>query len=114
MAADSISATALAPVPDSKHGLNSPSNCISDMIEPVLTASYINNPPGTACASPSKALSVEHGQILINDGEVFGGQEVQHHLSGSLLTGRSGAASRKKPTARALQPRAATVPDSRI
>jgi hypothetical protein len=54
---------------------------------------------------PSNVLPILNGHIPLTD-VVCVGQESQHQLSGSLLPGRSGVASKKKPAARALQPRA--------
>jgi hypothetical protein len=100
----------------SKLELSLPYDLISDTAAPLKTESssvFDSTVLGSIVSvPPSNILPIEHGHIPVTD-VVCVGLESQHQLSGSLLTGRSGVANRKKPTARTLQPRA-TVLDSSI
>jgi hypothetical protein len=103
------------PALDSKLELSLPSDLISDNALSLKTESssvFDSTVLGsTASVPPSNILPIENGHIPVTD-VVCVGPESQHQLSGSLLTGRSGAANRKKPTARTLQPRAVVLDSS--
>jgi hypothetical protein len=97
----------------SKLELSLPYDLISDTAASLKTESSSVFVLGSIVSvPPSNILPIELGHIPVTD-VVCVGLESQHQLSGSLLTGRSGVANRKKPTARTLQPRA-TVLDSSI
>jgi hypothetical protein len=103
------------PTSGSKLEVSHPCELISDTSAPLQTASVSASDSiilvSTVSVPPLNVLPFEHGYIPLTD-VVCKEQDAQHQLSGSLLTGRSGAASRKKPAPRPLQPRAPAVDSS--
>ena len=103
------------PTSGSKLEVSRPCDLISDTSAPLQTASVSASNriilENTVSVPPLNVLPPERGYIPLTD-IACKEQDAQHQLSGSLLTGRSGAASRKKPAPRPLQPRAPALDSS--